>query len=350
MANKAIGYYLVKNETGNGSGYFIRIVPNGVVYWSELLESVMENFTTTKNRAEMIWTEAVKVALKHALRGETVDLGGVRIRPVISGSSPCEDSDYAEGSGEMLVLSYVDTELADTFDNVIPYRINLDDLATKVKVSNIMDVASQAFGVIDGTNEFVVLGNNLTLDADGEYVKLLDRKSGEAKATATVKRVSKGQRAYCELPSGSAIAAGDYTCEIASKGLIGATTPEIFRKAVELVTAVVPPEPVTVTKVTCSAGDGKILREGNSTVYGTGFSRVARFKLDYIAAQSGEAAQYELPINSIDRETGTAEVASSISLITDPVDFDKPVRVFVYDENDELLAQSGDLEYVTEAP
>ena len=77
---------------------------------------------------------------------------------------------------------------------------------------------------------------------------------------------------------------------------------------------------------------------------------MARFKLDYIAAQSGEAAQYELPINSIDREAGTAEVASSISLITDPVDYDKPVRVFVYDENDELLAQSGDLEYVTEAP
>ena len=284
MSNKTIGYYLVKNETGNGSGYFIRVVPNGVVYFSEVIESVLEKLSTTENRCDMIWKEAIKVALKHALRGEIVDLGGIRIKAYIDGSSPCEDSSFSEGSGSMIVFSYVDDELRGIFADTIPYRLNLDDISTKTKVSNIMDVASEAFGTIDGTNEFVILGNNLTLDAEGEYSRLADEKTLELVANVKIIRVSKGQRAYCELiPGSETVKAGKYVLEIASKGLIGSTTPEIFRKSVTLISDLEPLVTPTVTKLySDDRTDDKVaVRPQKLVVVGTGLDGLTKNAVEF---------------------------------------------------------------------
>ena len=76
-------------------------------------------------------------------------------------------------------------------------KLTAEQLRNAIKFSNVMDVGSQHMGEIHGTGEFMILGNGITLDAEGESAKLLDRKTGEVLATAEVETVSKGQRATC---------------------------------------------------------------------------------------------------------------------------------------------------------
>ena len=107
-----------------------------------------------------------------------------------------------------------------------------------------MDVESQVFGLIDGVKEFLVLGNSVTLDNEGEYVKILNKKTLAVVCTASVLSVSKGQRARCKLPGGG-IPAGNYICEVATRTLLEEATPRIFRKAVEVKAAAIPNPSIT---------------------------------------------------------------------------------------------------------
>ena len=69
-----------------------------------------------------------------------------------------------------------------------------------------------------------------------ESAKLIDRKAGEELATAEVTTVSKGQRATCKFnPGDEDIAKGSYWLVVTTFGLIGETTPRVFRKPVTLV-------------------------------------------------------------------------------------------------------------------
>ena len=113
MNGKTLGYYLVPNATGAGSGYMIRVVPNGVVYTDELVECLMAHISTAKSRAEMVWAELIRVEIEHVKRGETVDIGGIRLKGLITGLMPYEDSPFTVGEDEFLVAAYADAEFAD---------------------------------------------------------------------------------------------------------------------------------------------------------------------------------------------------------------------------------------------
>ena len=117
-----------------------------------------------------------------------------------------------------------------------------------------MDVETERMGEINGTGEFMILGNGITLDAEGESAKLLDRKTGEVLATAEVSTVSKGQRATCAFAAvEGGIAKGAYVLEVTTFGLIGSATPRVFRKPVKT-TEVVPPAPTLVVKSKLKGG------------------------------------------------------------------------------------------------
>ena len=125
----------------------------------------------------------------------------------------------------------------------MPVKLSAEEVAASIKVHNVMDVATEDFGEIHGTAPFKILGNGVTLDGEGESAKLLDKKTGAVLATAEVTTVSKGQRATCAfaaVPGG--IAAGAYTLEVTTFGLVGETTPRVFRKSVTLVEAIPAPE------------------------------------------------------------------------------------------------------------
>ena len=250
MATKAIGFYryLNKTESADKAKYLIKIVPNGVANLSDIVEDILKGISGTENGIKSILKEAFNVGIKYAKLGYTADIGGIRIKPRIPGSMPCEDTPFREGEDEFIIELYADSELDDTFEDVIPYELDEDALTSAIKVSNIMDVTSETFGLVDGNKMFVVLGNGVTLDGPSEHVKLVNKKTGEAFGQAEIKSVDKGQRAYCQFSLPTSVAEGDYSVEVATCGLIGEDTPRVFRKPVKYLQAEIPPAP-TVTKL-----------------------------------------------------------------------------------------------------
>ena len=251
--NNNIKVYLRRNATATAAEapYTWGVIPNGVANLNDIVADMLERLNSSDERIRMVIREAVSAAIKRARNGETVDIGCLRLKPRIPGSMPYEDSPFDTSRDELIVEVYADAELSDVFDGVVPGKVSADDFAAATKVSNVMDVATEHFGEIHGTNTFEVLGNGITLDGESEGVKLLDKKTDAALAAATVDSVSKGQRAKCHFAAAEGgVAKGAYTLEVTTFGLVGETTPRVFRKPVTLVEPIPESAPtVRITKV-----------------------------------------------------------------------------------------------------
>ena len=259
--NTEIKVCLRKNATDTAAQapYTWGVIPNGVANLNDLVADILGNLNSSEERVRMAIRETVKVALEHALAGETVDIGSLRLKPRIPGSMPYEDSPFDPERDEVIVDVYADTELADAFDGVTPSKVSAEEFAAAIKVSNVMDVATEAFGEIRGSADFEVLGNGLTLDGEGEGVKLLDRKTDAVLAAAEVDTVSKGQRATCHFAAvAGGVDKGAYTLEVTTFGLVGDTKPHVFRKPVTLVEPIPEPEPLAVS----ASGDIRVMTLG----------------------------------------------------------------------------------------
>ena len=249
MNTNSIGYYLMPNptDTAEKAPYLPKLVPNGVANLNDIAAKVAESLPVSEERAKLLVRENFTESLKMALAGYSVDMGARRMKARIPGSMPCEDTPFDPETNACVIELYADGELSGAFDTLVPVKLTAEQLRNAIKFSNVMDVGTQNMGEIHGTDEFMILGNGITLDAEGESAKLVDRKSGETLATAEVVTVSKGQRATCELPAvAGGIAPGQYWLVVTTFGLIGEATPRVFRKPVTLTEAV----PAALPKVT----------------------------------------------------------------------------------------------------
>ena len=248
-----IGYYLMPNptDTAEKAPYLPKLVPNGVANLNDIAAKVAESLPVSEERATLLIRENFTESLKMALAGYSVDMGALRMKARIPGSMPCEDTPFDPEQNACVIELYADGELSGAFDALKPVKLTAAQLANAIKVSNVMDVETEHMGEIHGTGEFMLLGNGVTLDAAGESAKLVDRKTGAELATAEVVSVSKGQRATCKFAAAEGgIAPGQYGLVVTTFGLIGETTPRVFRKPVTLVEAVPEPEPEPIGKST----------------------------------------------------------------------------------------------------
>ena len=256
-----IGYYLRPNptDTAEKAPYLPKLVPNGVANLNDIAAKVAESLPVSEERAKLLIRENFTESLKMALAGYTVDMGALRMKARIPGSMPCEDTPFDPEANACVIDLYADDELSGAFDALKPVKLTAAQLANAIKVSNVMDVETEHFGEIHGTNEFMILGNGVTLDAEGESAKLVDRKTGAELATAEVVTVSKGQRATCKFnPVEGGIAKGSYGLVVTTFGLIGESTPRVFRKPVTLVEPIPEPDPLAVSE----DGDVKVMTLG----------------------------------------------------------------------------------------
>ena len=267
MNTNSIGYYLMPNPTDTAAQapYLPKLVPNGVANLNDIAAKVAESLPVSEERAKLLIRENFTESLKMALAGYTVDMGALRMKTRIPGSMPCEDTPFDPETNACVIELYADGELSGAFDELVPVKLTAEQLRNAIRFSNVMDVGTQRMGEIHGTGEFMILGNGITLDGDGESAKLLNRKTGETLATAEVSTVSKGQRATCAfaaVPGG--IAKGAYVLEVTTFGLVGETTPRVFRKPVTLVEAIPEPAPVPIAQT--SDGVAKVwgVRDGES--------------------------------------------------------------------------------------
>ena len=219
------------------------IVPNGVRNRALMVKSIIAREHFSESTVNAVLDAAIAETEALCAEGRDVSWGPVKFISKMHGSFPYEDSAFEDGTASVTVDAEGTNTLRALFADVVPTPMSAEEVTAAVKVSNVMDIATERFGEIHGTDEFEILGNGVTLDAEGESAKLLDRKTGETLATAETASVERGQRAVCSfaaVPGG--IAAGAYTLEVTTFGLVGETTPRVFRKPVTLVEAIPAPE------------------------------------------------------------------------------------------------------------
>jgi len=226
-----IRYAIVKNEmpaSSTEAKYLGQAIPNGVRNRAQLTAKALEKEHFAEATFAAVIDAAVAITQELCAEGHDVDWGPAKFISKMHGSLPCEDSAFGDGTASLTLDADATNETRAALESLVPVKASAAEIASLIKVSNLMDVESELFGTVVGPKQFVILGNGITLDAEGEYAKALDKKSLEVKGTATVENVSKGQRAYCRFSP--QLAGGDYTLEVATKGLLGETTPRVFRK------------------------------------------------------------------------------------------------------------------------
>ena len=252
-----------------------------------------------------------------ALAGYTVDMGALRMKARIPGSMPCEDTPFDPETNACVIELYADGELSGAFDELVPVKLSAEQLRNAIRFSNVMDVETQYMGEIHGTGEFMILGNGITLDAEGESAKLLDRKTGEVLATAEVTTVSKGQRATCAfaaVPGG--IAKGTYVLEVTTFGLVGETTPRVFRKPVSLLEAIPAPTPVPALEALyplSNDGDDEykdVISDGEASVLHGANLDGASVRFTYRDMDEGEKS-FDVPASELTFEDGLVKVSEA---------------------------------------
>ena len=297
-----IGYYLMPNPTDTAAQapYLPKLVPNGVANLNDVAKRVAESLAVSEERAKLLIRENFAESLKMALEGWNVDMGALRMKARIPGSMPCEDTPFDPEANACVIELYADAELSGAFDALVPVKLTAEEIANATKFSNVMDVGTERFGEIRGTGEFMILGNGVTLDAEGESATLVDRKTGAVLATAEVESVSKGQRATCAFAAAAGgVPRGRYWLAVTTFGLIGETTPRVFRKPVELVEAIpdTPAPTVVITKVKTGSVDGKIvLDEDEFEIVGEHLEKLEGDTLKVKGtSDQGEPVEYLIP-------------------------------------------------------
>ena len=297
-----IRFYTYPNPTTTATDapFLGRIVPNGVVNRNDIVAEIKNRIATTDARVISHVEEAIAVAIEKAKLSYTIDFGFMKFVPRINGSVECVDTPWAADVQKFVLEGYGNADLRNCLDSIAPTRIDGGDLASKIRVDNIEDLDSKRIGVIVGTKQFVVVGNGMTVDSEGESVKLLNKKTLEVVQAATIVSVSKGQRAYCKFAT--APEAGKYYLEVRTKGLVGLEEPIPFRKPVTVEVDPTPPAPTPTWDIENGHEfHNTVANEINGTNLDT-----ARFKVMDIE----EGDLHEVPDEYVTSRTATKVVLS----------------------------------------
>ena len=161
-----IAYFAIPNPTGTAADApaLPRVIPNGVANRNDVIADNTDGIAASEARCRIALEAIVAVALEHVRNGETVDLGGFRLRPRIPGSMPCVDTPFDFGENTLVVDVLAEPELNEALAALVPFKVDASELASMIKVSNVTDVATMSIGEIHGTDEFIITGNGVTLD------------------------------------------------------------------------------------------------------------------------------------------------------------------------------------------
>ena len=323
---KTVGFYLYPNTsaTSESARNLIRIIPTGVATDADIVEDVSREMPVTEARYRMIVQEVTRIMLERVRRGEKVDIGPLRFELHDPDAKAYEDSAFDPEVNCLKVKVTILGELAKATEGLVPKKISAAVAAGLVQFSNEMDVTTEAFGEIRGTDEFVLLGNGLTLDGDDEYVRILDAKSEEELARATVYRVSKGQRGYAKLPS--ALPKGKAILEIGTHGLLDDEALHVFRKPVTILAGAEPVDPTAPRILNVRDGSDESLidtvHEGGGVISeGVNLGGVTAYRMRYVK-KSGETATVEYDLEECSKSAARVGVPPVIAW-NDVEDLDK---------------------------
>ena len=173
MATKAmkVGYHLVRNgtSTADRAPYLGIAVPVGSLAYDNILKRMIDNGTfmsraTAKYFLDEFYEYAAKVIADDVVR---INMGAVSIYPMIGGSFDSEDDEFRAPRNTLYVGATLSQEIRDAVAGVTPTNLGSEAANGTVKISSVMDLASEDYHLIDGLREFRIVGIDLTVP-DGE--------------------------------------------------------------------------------------------------------------------------------------------------------------------------------------
>ena len=264
MATKAmkVGYHLVRNATSTAdkAPYLGVAVPIGSLAYDNILRRMLERGTfMTRATAQYLLNEfyeyAAKVIADDVVR---INMGAVSIYPMIGGSFDSEDDEFRAPRNTLYVGATLSQEIRDAVAGITPTSLGAEAAIGTVKISSVMDLASETYHLIDGLKEFRVVGIDLTVpDGDDESLTLVAADGTTKAADITVVSTEDGQRIVCTLAS--AVPAGTYYVRLVSHGLDPTAPLSTVLHKVTVKAAETPPEPEPVPIAQSSDGKVKVM-------------------------------------------------------------------------------------------
>ncbi len=247
-----VGYRLVRNATSTAdrAPYLGVAVPIGSLAYDNILQRMRERGTfMTRATAQYFLNEfyeyAAKVISDDIVR---INMGAVSIYPMIGGSFDSEDDEFRAPRNTLYVGATLSQEIREAVSGMSPTSLGAGAVSGTVKISSVMDLASETYRLIDGLKEFRIVGIDLTVpDGEDESLSLVAADGLTKVADITVVSTQDGQRIVCTLAS--AVPAGTYHVRLVSHGL-DPTAPLVTALYKVTVKAAAPrpdPEPIAVS-------------------------------------------------------------------------------------------------------
>ena len=298
MSNKTmkVGYRLVRNGTSTAekAPYLGVAVPVGSLAYDNILQRMLDRGTFMTRATAQYFLDAFYEYAAERIAEDVVriNMGAVSLYPMIGGSFDSEDDGFRAPRNTLYVGATLSQEIRDAVSGMAPASLGAEAANGDVKISSVMDLASETYRLIDGLKEFRIAGIDLTVpDGEDESLALVAADGLTKVADITVVSTQDGQRIVCTLAS--AVPSGTYYVRLVSHGL-DPTAPLVTALHKVTVKAAATPTGPTLTGVHAPGIEPPMIHlESGIWFDGTGLDGWTGGENDEILAKNNRAEEAE---------------------------------------------------------
>ena len=217
-----VGYHLVRNGTSTAekAPYLGVAVPVGSLAYDNILQRMLNRGTFMTRATAQYFLNAFYEFAAEKIADDIVriNMGAVSLYPMIGGSFDSEDDEFRAPRNTLYIGATLSQDIRDAVSGISPASLGAGPANGTVKISSVMDLASETYRLIDGLKAFRIAGIDLTVpDGEDESLALVATDGVTKVADITVVSTEDGQRIVCTLAS--AVPAGTYHVRLVSHGL-----------------------------------------------------------------------------------------------------------------------------------
>ena len=291
-----VGYRLVRNGTSTAekAPYLGVAVPVGSLAYDNILQRMLDRGTfMTRATAQYFLNAFYEYAAERIAEDVVrINMGAVSLYPMIGGSFDSEDDGFRAPRNRLYIGATLSQEIRDAVSGIAPASLGAEAANGDVKISSVMDLASETYRLIDGLKEFRIAGIDLTVpDGEDESLALVAADGLTKVADITVVSTEDGQRIVCTLAS--AVPSGTYYVRLVSHGL-DPTAPLVTALHKVTVKAAATPTGPTLTGVHAPGIEPPMIHlESGVWFDGTGLDGWTGGESDEILAKNNRAEEAE---------------------------------------------------------
>ena len=217
-----VGYRLVRNATSTAdrAPYLGIAVPVGSFAYENILQRMLDRGTFMTRATAQYFLNALYEFAAERIADDIVriNMGAVSLYPMIGGPFDSEDDTFRVPRNTLYIGATLSQDIRDAVSGVSPASLGTGPESGSVKISSVMDLASETYRLIDGQKRFRIAGIDLTVpDGEDESLALVAEDGLTKVADIAVVSTEDGQRIVCSLAS--AVPAGSYHVRLVSHGL-----------------------------------------------------------------------------------------------------------------------------------